>query len=175
MGKELRRYQNRTVTCGIGIISFGFWAMIRSTAAFMTADASYFADLIEKGITLTQIRIVGFIVLAFIYAAVLSLYGFVCLRAISIGKGKKPRVTYLAVVAGIFIWSVYDVISTGKTIVEKYRIVRDAANRTLANYDVSVATLLVNITFTLIVAELFVSAYKVSRLMKKNIEAGGTA
>lgn len=176
MGKELRRYQNRMVTCGMGIISFGIWAMIRSTAAFMTADRVFIKELTDSGLNVTEIRITGGIIIALIYSLVMALYGYIGLRAIAEGKGKKPKKAYLVAASLLFIWSVFDVYGNCQTLLRK--IVNShgtSEQEILINNDVTIASLVVSVTFALIMAELLLSAYRVKKLMKMNPESGGAA
>ena len=173
MGKELRRYQNRMITCGIGIIGFGFWAMVKSTAAFMTADISAFSDLIESGITMTLIHVVGVILMLVIYSFMMALYGYIGLRAIAIGKGKKPGVIHIIITTVVFLSSLSDIRSTLKTIVEKYSPA--TGQTTITNFDVNMASLVVSITFSLVLAEMLYSVFKVKKLMIDNSELGGVA
>lgn len=173
MGKELRRYQNRMTTCGIGIIGFGFWAMVRSTAAFMTADTALFADFVDAGITITQIHIIGIILMFIIFSIMMTLYGFIGLRAIAIGKGKKPGIFYLIISFLVFLFNLSDVYSTSKEMIEKYSNI--SSGPTIANFDVNIAGLVVNITSALIMAELIISIFKVRKLMISENQVGGAA
>ncbi len=161
------------ITCGIGIIGFGFWAMVKSTAAFMTADISVFSDLLDAGITMTQIHIVGVIVMLVVYSFMMMLYGYIGLRAIAIGKGKKPGVIYLIITFILFLFSVSDIQSTLDSIVEKYTA--PSGQISIKTFDINVASLIVSITFTIIVAELLYAVFQVKKLMIDDSKVGGAA
>ena len=155
---KYRRLRNLLSTSSFGVIVFGLWSIIRSVLYVLFSRESQKeidTAVSETGVETSGVLVVIVIMMLVILGVEITLRLFVGLSARSESKGKKKSIAYV-IVAGILIpfyviSVIYNIAST------------DYINGVVDN----IITIIMDITSTLALIELFVAAIRIRVMRKK--------
>ena len=155
MEKELRRKQVTLVTLGTGVILFGVWSVVKSLLYFRT---NLFADLdtqVEPEL-LPYIKLATVVIVALFVLADLGIRLKIGRRARAEGMGRRQKNGYLILAALIVLVNIIvDVLGV------YYMVKNGVPEQSGLDYIVSV---LVDLSSTVLLAELIVTALRVRKL-----------
>ena len=154
MEKELRRKQVTLVTLGTGVILFGVWSVVKSLLYFRT---NLFADLdTQAEPELLPYMLATVVIVALFVLADLGIRLKIGRRARAEGMGRRQKNGYLILAALIVLVNI-----TGDLLGVYFIVKNGVPEQSGLDYVVSV---LVDLSSTVLLAELIVTALRVRKL-----------
>ncbi len=165
MERELRRNQDLLFCVGSGIITFGFWSLVKGVMSMIFYKDEWAELLTATGTTEEEMAIA--IPLLYIIVTVIICLD-VLLRLIvgtsarieGRGRGKRPQKAYLFFGAILGLLSLASLLTDFMHFEENFNTILDG-----------IITVIIDVTSIVMVVELFVAGMKVRRLSKKIDEA----
>ena len=161
MERELRRYQNLLVCVGVGIITFGFWSLIKGVMTMFLYKDDIKEFLLMLGVKQEELSfVIPFIniVLVVIICMDLLLRMIVGTSAKNEGRARDQRRRWVYLVFGLLlgIFSLSSLVSDITRFDENFSGILDG-----------VITVVIDVTSIIMVVEMFVAGVKVKLLKKK--------
>ena len=155
MEKKLRRSQVTLVTLGTGVILFGVWSVVKSLLYFRTGLFTGLDTQVEPEL-LPYIKLAVVVIVALFVLADLGIRLKIGRRARAEGMGRRQKNGYLILAALIVLVNI-----TGDLLGVYYIVENGVPEQSGLDYVVSV---LVDLSSTVLLAELIVTALRVRKL-----------
>ena len=156
--QTIQKHRNNLVTCGTGILLFGFWDVIQIFTGFLynsTSMAQAFESVDEE--YLTAVRIITFIFIMFFLAIALWIRALIAIRAMREGKQKEGKRRYFVLCLMLCILSVMSAV---------YSVVSIEMNRLIFTY---ILGILGNLTTFFLTLSLMISTVRVRRYDREHL------
>jgi hypothetical protein len=159
MEVKLRKYRKNLVINGWAIMALCLWDNAKIIISLFL-NTTYSSTYIEMFDVNEKLLFILEIIFTILFTALISAGHFIVgINAIKEGNGQKRRAGYLVVCAILFVFTVIAVVLEIRTI-------------TTISFDITLASILLDATMTVALADLFISSVQSRRIMKMTAEGG---